>query len=216
MRALTFYQVPIDPPLPPTADLRAIPVDTTAIKLTWDAKSDSVAYWFIERADTSRQFKELAVVPGTVRSYDDLRKTNRADSLQLGKIYEYRVRSLNRQAESGYSLVVTASLQLVLNVKVGPELALSSSGSLSNASVLVYPNPASDQVYVRLPLDWIGDAVTLSLTNEAGTVVYQRKSQVSAGTSFLTFPVAALPAGTYVLALQYRTGGVRCRLTVVH
>ncbi len=217
MRALTFYQVPIAPPLPAAADFRATPVDTSAIKLTWNTnKSDSVAYWFIERADTSGQFKELATVPGTVRQYEDLRKTNRADSLQLGKIYEYRVRSQSRQSEFAYSPVVTASLQLVLNVKVGPELALTNSGSLSNSSVLVYPNPATDQVQVRLPLDWIGDAVTLSLTNAAGTVVYQRQSQVSAGTSFLTFSVAALPAGTYVLALQYRTGGIRCRLTVVH
>ena len=216
MRALTFYQVPIAPSLPAAADLRATPIDTSAIKLTWDAKSDSVAHWFIERADSSGQFKELAVVPGTVRSYDDLRKTNRSDSLKLGKIYKYRVHSESRQAESGYSAIVTASLQLVLNVKVGPELALSNSGSLSNSSVLVYPNPASDQVQVRLPLDWIGDAVTLSLTNEAGAVVYQRKSQVSAGTSFLSFSVAALPVGTYVLVLQYRTGGIRCRLTVVH
>ncbi len=216
MRALTFYQVPIAPPLPVAADFRAIPIDTSAIRLTWGTKSDSVAQWSIERADTTGQFKPLALLPGAARFYDDLRNTSQPDSLRLGKIYAYRVRSLSRQSESGYSPVATASLQLVLNAKVGPELELSNSGSLSNSSMLVYPNPASDQVRVRLPLDWSGDIVTLSLTNEAGNVVFQRRSQVSAGTSFLTFSVAALPTGTYVLTMQYRTGGVRCRLAVAH
>ena len=212
MRALTFYQVPIAPPLPVAIDFRATAVDTSAIKLTWDNKSDSVSHWAIERADTSGLFKPLALVAGAANFYEDLRKTNRVDSLQLGKIYEYRVRSLGRQSESGYSSVATASLQLVLSVKVGPELDLGNSGS----SALVYPNPASDQVRVRLPLDWSGDVVTLTLTNEAGAVVLQRNNQVSSGASFLSFSVAALPTGTYVLVMQYRTGGVRCRLTVVH
>ncbi|MFD2936637.1 sialate O-acetylesterase [Spirosoma flavum] len=216
MRALTFYQVPIAPPLPVASDFRATPVDTTAIKLSWDTASDSVSQWSIERADTGGLFKPLAVVPGAATFYKDLRRANGADSLKLGKIYEYRVRSLGRRAESGYSPVATASLQLVVGVKIGPELDLTNAGSLSNSSALVYPNPASDQVRVRLPLDWSGDAITLTLTNEAGMVVLQRNNQVSSGTSFLSFSVAALPVGTYVLIMQYRTGGVRCRLTVIH
>ncbi len=216
MRALTFYQVPIAPPLPVAADFRAVPIDTSAIKLTWATKSDSVSQWAIERADSSGQFKPLVLLLGSVRSYSDLRNSNRVDSLKIGKIYEYRVRSLSRQSESGYSPIVTASLQLVLSVKVGPELDLTNTGSADNSTVLVYPNPASDQVRVRLPLDWSGDNVSLSLTNEAGTVVFQRNGQVSAGASFVSFSVASLPAGTYVLVMQYRTGGVRCRLVVSH
>ena len=101
-------------------------------------------------------------------------------------------------------------------VKVGPEVDVTNPGSLSTSSVLVYPNPASDQVQVRLPLDWSGDAVTLTLTNEAGAVVLRQTNQVSSGASFVSFSVAALPAGTYILMMQYRTGGVRCRLTVAH
>ena len=216
MRALTFYQVPIAQPLPVAVNLRATPIDTSAIKLTWENKSDSVSQWSIERADTGGLFKSLALLPGATKSYNDLRKSNGTDSLQLGKIYEYRVRALSRQAESGYSPVVTASLQVVLMVKVGPEVDVTNPGSLSASSVLVYPNPASDQVQVRLPLDWSGDAVTLTLTSEAGAVVLRQTNQVSSGASFVSFSVAALPAGTYILMMQYRTGGVRCRLTVAH
>lgn len=218
MRALTFYQVPIAAPLAGTTALRAVPVDTSAIKLSWDTntRSDSVAQWSIERADTSGQFKQLVQLPGTSRSYEDLRTAKRSDSLRLGKIYEYRVRALGRQTESTYSPVVTASLQLVLGTKVGPELELSTLDSTDNSSTLVYPNPAIDQVRVRLPLDWSGDAIALALTSEAGTVVLNRTERLSSGASFLTFSVAALPVGLYVLTMQYRTGGVRCRLLVSH
>lgn len=218
MRALTFYQVPIAAPLAGTTALRAVPVDTSAIKLSWDTNTrpDSVAQWSVERADTSGQFRQLVQLPGVSRSYEDLRTAKRSDSLQLGKIYEYRVRALGRQTESTYSPVVTASLQLVLGTKVGPELELSTLDSTDNSSALVYPNPASDQVRIRLPLDWSGDAIALDLTNEAGTVVLNRTERLSSGAAFFTFSVAALPAGVYVLTMQYRTGGVRCRLVVSH
>ncbi|GAB3769267.1 hypothetical protein GCM10028818_05080 [Spirosoma horti] len=214
MRALTFYQVPIAPPLPAVSDLRAIPVDTSAIKLTWETKSDSIAQWAIERADSGDLFKPIALLPGTAVMYQDLRKANRPDSLKLGKIYKYRIRAFGKRAESDYSPTVTASLQLVLNVKVGPELELGYTGSLANSSALVYPNPATDQVNIRLPLDWSGDAVSLTITSEAGKVVLQRNYQVPAGTPFLSFSVASLPTGTYVLAMRYKTGGVQCRLLV--
>ncbi|GAB3804491.1 hypothetical protein GCM10028819_36120 [Spirosoma humi] len=216
MRALTFYQVPIAAPLPAAVDLRAIPVDTSAIKLTWITKSDSISQWSIERADSGDQFKSIALLPGTAVMYNDLRKANQPDSLKIGKIYRYRVRALSKRAESDYSPTVTASLQLVLNVKVGPELELGYTGSLANSSTLVYPNPATDQVNVRLPLDWSGDAVSLTITSEAGKVVLQRNYQVPAGTPFLSFSVASIPTGTYVLAMQYKTGGVQCRLVVTH
>ncbi|WP_460913208.1 sialate O-acetylesterase [Spirosoma areae] len=214
MRALTFYQVPIAPPLPIPTDLRATPVDTSAIRLTWSSKADSLAQWSIERADTNGIFIPLVRVSGLVNAYDDRRKINQANSLRIGQLYTYRVRLLSREAESSYSPVATASLQVVLKVKEGPELELSTIDPTEHTGALVYPNPASDQVRVRLPLDWTGDSVALTLTNEAGTVVLSRNNTVSSGASSLTFSVATLPVGLYVLAMQYRTGGVRCRLIV--
>lgn len=216
MRALTFYQVPIATALPAATDLRAVPVDTSGIKLTWSAKSDSISQWVIERADSADLFKSIALLPGTAVVYQDARKANQPDSLRIGKIYKYRIRAVGNRAVSDYSPTVTASLQLVLNVKVGPELELGYTGSLSNSSALVYPNPATDQVNVRLPLDWSGDAVSLTLASEAGKTVLQRNYQIPAGTPSLSFSVASIPAGTYVLVMQYKTGGVQCRLVVTH
>ncbi|WP_461133820.1 sialate O-acetylesterase [Spirosoma lituiforme] len=214
MRALTFYQVPIAAPLPAITDLRAVPVDTSSIKLTWNSIADSTTQWAIERADSADLFKPIALLPGTAVTYQDVRQVNQLNSLKVGKIYKYRVRATSSRSASDYSPTATASLQLVLNVKVGPELELGYTGSLANSSSLVYPNPATDQVNVRLPLDWSGDAISLTLTNEAGKTVLQRNYQVPAGTPFFSFSVTSIPTGTYVLAIRYKTGGVQCRLLV--
>jgi hypothetical protein len=216
MRALTFYQVPIAPPLPVATDLRATPIDTSAIKLAWTAASAAVEQWIIERADTSGSFKTLAHVPGTALAYEDVRRSRPADSLKIGKIYQYRIRSTGRQAEANYSPVVTASLQLVLGVKeeTNPDLEILDTNATNNPTALVYPNPASDLARVRLPLDWSGDAITLTLMNAVGKVVLRQTSRVPAGAPVVVFPVASFPVGLYVLTLQYKTGGVRCRLLI--
>ncbi|GAB3544290.1 hypothetical protein GCM10027577_14640 [Spirosoma fluminis] len=213
MRALTFYQVPIAAPLPVAADLRATPVDTSAIKLIWNEKSEGVEQWLIERADTADAFRQLARVPGSATSYDDQRLTNGNDSLRIGKVYKYRIRSTGSRAEAPYSPVVTASLQLVLST---PALEPLSDEPASNPAALVYPNPARDQVRVRLPIDWNGDSVLLTLTDETGALVLRRTDRPPVGSSTLTFSVSGLPVGSYVLSLQYRNGGVQCRLLVEH
>lgn len=209
MRALTFYQVAIAPPLPVAADLRAVPVDTSAIKLSWGVTSTDVEKWIIERADSSGNFRELARIGGLATTYDDHRRPGRDDSLRLGAVYQYRIRSLGRQAEAPYSPVVSASLQLVLATKPAP-------GSIVETTpvLLVYPNPASDQVRVQLPAHWSGELVAIALTNALGTTVLQQSSRPVAGTPALTFSVAALPVGSYLLTLTSRTGRAQGRLLV--
>lgn len=214
MRALTFQAVPIAAPLPVANDLRAMPLDTTAIQLTWNQSATGVDSWGVERADTSGKFRQIATLSSSVSTYRDRRKPGSTDSLRIGAIYQYRIRSTSQKAEAAYSPVVTASLQFVLYVPTGPELPGKSNPGGSYSSSLVYPNPASDQVYVRLPLDWSGDPVTLTLTNTAGLTVLHQSRSVSPGTSVLPFSVGNLPVGTYVLTLAYRGGGVQCRLVV--
>ncbi|GAB2531339.1 hypothetical protein GCM10027085_22780 [Spirosoma aerophilum] len=215
MRALTFYKVPIAASLPTAANVWAASKDTTAIRLSWNSKSDSVTQWVIERADTSGQFKLIATVPGSVNSFEDVRMAKPTETLALGKLYEYRLRALGRQAESIYSDIVKASLQPILPVKEKPELELVNTGLLVNPGALVFPNPASNLVNVRLPLDWSGDAVWFKLTSENGTVVLQRTSQIPASTPYLTFSVASIPTGTYMLTMQYQSSRLQCRLLIM-
>ncbi|WP_461147220.1 sialate O-acetylesterase [Spirosoma pulveris] len=213
MRALSFYQVPIAPALPAAVNLKAVPVDTSAIKLSWENKTDSLAKWSIERAETNSVFKQIAVVSGTSQTYQDLRSTNLANSPKAGKVYQYRIRSVSSQSASDYSPVVEAVIQ---DAKLWPQLAVESTLVGIAPGTLLYPNPADTQVFVRLPLEWSGNAIRLTLTDQAGRVVLQRNYQVSIGATSLTFSVAALPAGIYIVSFGYGTGGVQCRLIVAH
>ncbi|SFE73267.1 sialate O-acetylesterase [Spirosoma endophyticum] len=203
MRALTFYQVPIAPPLPVATDLRAIPIDTSAIELRWTTTSADVSQWTIERADSTDSFRQIALIPGSVTAYNDRRTANRADSLQVGKVYQYRIRSLNQRAEADYSPVVTASMQLILGTPKERYLP-----------AVVYPNPTGNEVQVRLPPNWAASAVTLTVYTEAGAAVFRQSQRMNG--SYLSFSVATLPAGTYLLTLQHRDGLAQGRVLVTH
>ncbi|MCX6215540.1 sialate O-acetylesterase [Spirosoma sp.] len=213
MRALSFYQVAIAAPLPAAMNLRAVAVDTSAIKLSWDNKTDSLATWAIERADTSSIFTQIALLPGSRQTYQDLRDRNLVNSIKAGKVYQYRIRSVSLRSASDYSPVVKASVQ---DIRLLPQVEVESAPAGIGSGTLLYPNPADTQVTVRLPLEWSGDMIWLTLTNEAGKVVLQRSYQMSLGATSLTFSVAALPSGVYIFSLGYGTGGVKGRLVVAH
>ncbi|WP_236648868.1 MULTISPECIES: sialate O-acetylesterase [Spirosoma] len=215
MRALTFFQVPIAAQLPGAQALQAVPIDTMAIRLAWKSPSAAITQWVLERADTSGRFQLLATLPGSATSYLDLRQTSPLRPMRIGAIYQYRIRAVNQEAESASSPVVTASLQLILSIKQELPVSRTAVDTTFVQTAVLIPNPASDQVRLKLPPDWSGDTVSLLVTNESGRVVLSRSERVPAGASSMPFSVAALPVGPYLITAQYRGGGLRSRLIVV-
>lgn len=213
MRALTFYQTPIMPLLP-TPSLRAIPVDTAAIRLAWNTTGTAVDQWIIERADSTGQFRPIATLPGTTTTFTDQRLGDKAALLRVGAIYQYRVRSFNSLSESAYSPVATASMRLILSVN--EELPVIEAVSLAAPGLaIIVPNPAVDQAGVELPPDWTGDTVTLLIASQIGTPIVHRTERVPAGARYLPISVSNLPTGTYVLTVRHRSDGIQGRLLVV-
>ncbi|MBC7571570.1 MAG: hypothetical protein H7319_17855 [Spirosoma sp.] len=213
MRALTFYQTSIMPLLP-TPSLRAIPVDTVAIRLAWNATGTAVDQWIIERADSTGQFRPIATLPGTTTTFTDQRLGDKAALLRVGAIYQYRVRSFNSLSESAYSPVATASMRLILSVN--EELPVIEAVSLAAPGLaIIVPNPAIDQAGVELPPEWTGDTVTLLIASQIGTPIVHRTERVPAGARYLPISVSNLPTGTYVLTVLHRLGGIQGRLLVV-
>ncbi len=213
MRALTFYQTPISSLLP-TPSLRAIPVDTVAIRLNWTTTGAAVTQWLIERADSTGQFRFVATLPGTTTTFSDQRLADKANPLRIGTLYQYRIRSVDALAESAYSPVVTASMGRILSA--ADELHIIEAVSLAAPGpATIVPNPATDQAGVQLPADWTGDTVMLLITNERGTPVVRRTERVSAGARYFPISVSDLPTGTYVLTMRHRLGAVQGRLLIV-
>ncbi|WP_461138792.1 T9SS type A sorting domain-containing protein [Spirosoma pomorum] len=201
MRALTFYQVPIAPPLP-VADLRAMPIDTSAIQLVWSnttSNTTPVDEWILERADSTGTFVQLAKLPGSTTTYTD----PKTEMLRVGRIYQYRIRSFGKQAEANYSPVATASMQLVLGVE--DEAA---------RLVRLYPNPVQDQLYVDVPESWQREPLSLTVHNNAGRMLLQMTGRSQRG--LLTVSVTDLPAGMYTVRIEGKSGSVQRRLVISH
>ncbi|WP_461095779.1 sialate O-acetylesterase [Spirosoma luteolum] len=213
MRALSFHQVPITAPLPVATDLRAVPLDTTAIRLSWNQPISGVEGWLVERADSGGVFRTIASVSPLASNYDDRRRPGTADSLRIGRVYRYRIRAISKNAEAAYSPEVSASLQVVLAIKPGQILPTGEPDG-NYTSALLYPNPASDLTWVRMPPEWAGGAVLFTLTNSAGVVVMMQTRTVRAGTARLPVSVASLPTGSYVLTIRIGTGVLRERLVI--
>ncbi len=214
VRALTFYQTPISPLLP-TPSLRAIPVDTVAVRLVWNTTgSATISQWLVERADSAGQFWPIATLPGTTTTFTDQRLGDNANPLRIGAIYHYRVRSMNTSSESAYSPIATASMRLILSVD--DQLSITEVLNLAAPGVAtIVPNPATDQTRVQLPSEWTGDTVMLLITNERGTPVVRRTERIPVGARYLPISVSNLPTGIYILTMRHRSGEVQGRLLVV-
>ena len=199
MRALTFYQVPIAPPLP-VADLRAIPVDTSAIQLQWANTASNTTpanQWLLERADSTGTFVTLAVLPGSAATYTD----PRTESLRVDQVYQYRIRAFGEQAEADYSSIATASMRLVLSTE--DEAA---------RLVRLYPNPAQDLVQLQIPDLWKRETLTVTVYDDAGRVLLQMADRPQQ--NLLTVSVSALSDGLYTLRIQGKAGLAQRRLLI--
>ncbi|QKZ14511.1 sialate O-acetylesterase [Spirosoma sp. KUDC1026] len=201
VRALTFYQVPINPPLP-VADLRAMPVDTSAIQLFWSNINSNTApadEWVLERADSTGAFIQLARLTGSTSTYLDAR----TEALQIGRVYQYRIRSFGKQAVADYSPVATASMRLVLSTE--EEIA---------QLVRLYPNPAQDLVQLQISAPWQRETLTVTVYNDAGRTLLQTKGRPQNG--LLSISVNSLATGLYTVRVQAKSGQAQRRLLISH
>ncbi len=84
-----------------------------------------------------------------------------------------------------------------------------SSMSGPDKSMNVYPNPANNELSIKLPSN---NKHTVSLINILGEVVLKQKHVLQQ----TTFDVADIPTGVYVLRIEDENGQVLCKKIVVH
>ncbi|MBI1184589.1 T9SS type A sorting domain-containing protein [bacterium] len=68
--------------------------------------------------------------------------------------------------------------------------------------LVVYPNPANDQIYLQMSEDLVNESAILKVVNSSGKVVFQETTRVR---SRHTLSVTHLPAGIYQLQLATAT-----------
>lgn len=86
---------------------------------------------------------------------------------------------------------------------------------LPDANIQMYPNPASETVYLVLPEEWINEMSTVSITDMSGKVVYTFESKDKNESAQFEMPVNTLPAGVYVLSVKAAGEEHHQRLSIV-
>jgi hypothetical protein len=167
-------------PLPvELVSLKATPTQDGKVNVSWITASErNASHFLVQHSTDGRHFRTLGQVEATG-------ETTKAHGYQFlhdkpAPFNYYRLRSVDKDASSSLSPMVTAQLQA--DVLPAP---------------LLYPNPSDGkQLFVRTAYP---DKVTVSITSLVGVQVFRRSILPQQGLLSLR---PNLPSGTYLVALQ--------------
>lgn len=148
--------------------------------LNWLTESNSKAtHFIIERSTDGNTF----IQAGIVFSSDNATPYQFKDDVALvaGRVTYYRIRSEDVTSKFEYS--VTKSIKAGGNNKV--------------MSITTYPNPATNQLNIQLPMDWNNKPVTIEIINAFGQVVFSESRKATGSVSVMD--VQKLTPGYYFI-----------------
>jgi hypothetical protein len=129
-------------------------------------------------------------VPAVINDLDDIQYTFNY-TLPAG-YDETQTKLVGLLIDQSSGAVINA-VEVDMNFNAGVE-------EVSNITLNVYPNPASDLATVKL--DMINpEDVTLNLYDLSGKAVYTHNYSALSGTQYLTVPVSGLAKGTYIVSI---------------
>jgi hypothetical protein len=161
------------------------------VQLDWKlAEAGSLSEVLVERCngncDDAANFTPINKISTTDQqdfySYLDTRP-------QAGRNY-YRLRMVGDDQAETLSEVLSFSIQTA-----GPQL-------------LLYPNPAAEQLSLMFTLTQ-QEAVILSIQDLQGRTLWQEQKMLSAGNNLIKVPVAHFAAGAYLMVLETESGSQR-------
>lgn len=177
------YSNPVVQTLPITlADFTAR-LNNKNVLLNWATDMENNASHFtIERSVDGKSFDDAAIVfaegnSSVRREYsfkDDVSKIN-------SKLVYYRLKMVDMDARYKYSEVVLVRM----------------AGEESQTNVLVFPNPAVNELRISIPYEWQNKTVSYTIYNSGGTMVKQKVNSSAGQTE--TMHVADLPPGIYLI-----------------
>ena len=145
---------------------------------------------------TASQLLNLGAVPVFLRD------------LQLGTLTDLRQQPAYQFTATSASAPVAGRFELVFS----PQQSLATAPAALAQQVLVYPNPACQQVALDLPPTLLRQPVAVALLNALGQVV--RQQTLPAGGATASFPLTGVAAGVYSLSLATEAGTVVRKLVV--
>ncbi len=151
------------------------------VSLNWKTASEkNNAYFIIERSANGANWEELVQIPGAGDSYEPL-SYEAVDSLPLPGHSFYRLASVEYDGATAYSKVVSAYIDQGIDLN----------------RLVIYPNPARDQVTLSQPLEGI-----FSITDVYGNRVRQGILDDA------VIDLSTLPGGVYFVEIETDAGVV--------
>ena len=171
---ITFYNAILPVTL---LDLYGRYSDNTVV-LSWSTESEiNTKYFAIEKSFDQVSFIALTDItaPGGAQNHN----YQYTDRSSLNRINYYRLKMVDGDGRFTYSKIIAISAPV-------------------NNSIMVFPNPVSDKLYIRLA--GIAGPIEILIADAKGSVIKQL--QLQAGTADATVNTADLAAGVYSISFQ--------------
>jgi hypothetical protein len=151
--ANAFYIGSIDPistTLPVTLISFTATMINSKVRLDWETAAEvNNDYFMVQRSDNARDWKDLARVEGSGNTNADAYYTAYDEAPLSGTSY-YRLKQTDRDGQTSFSFIRTVNNSAV-------------------AAMQIYPNPASDYAYIRVPGE---GEINVVLFNAGGQVMH--------------------------------------------
>ena len=170
---------PVDP-LPVELVLFGAERRGSVVLLNWLTASEQNSEWFVvERSADGREFTEIAWVAAAGNSARPLDYAA-TDDKPLARLAYYRLRQIDRDGQTAFSDIVAVN-----------------GGATSVQPLALYPNPATDNVTVRLPAPAANTVIRV--VNSVGQVVLTHTPAATDGQCDLA--LGSLPSGVYTITV---------------
>jgi len=137
-------------------------------------------YFAVERSTDGRAFNPIAIVAALNPANGSSDNTYQAnDSLPLPGINYYRIKEVDQDGQATYSPIVS--------VKISAGL-----------SCMVYPNPATDQVFISINSNAAAQAV-IALYGVSGQLIAGKAIDLAPGRNQFELNIADKPKGIYII-----------------
>lgn len=161
---------------------KAEPSGTTAL-LLWETSSEQDAEKFeVERSEDGLNFQLIGQRAAT--NTNGTVAYRFTDNRPLAGPNYYRLKQVDRNGSFVYTPVRMIAF-----------------GKMPPSSIIVYPQPASQYVRLKLPPELDGKNVVLNVINSAGSLEKQVRISLNRGSNLYTLPVSKLAKGIYFLHL---------------
>ena len=183
--------------------LSTSPVGRERARMNWVAAPNALRYRIRYRVQGTTQWTTL---------WKDGSKThNWATNLSAGTTYEWQIKSTCAKGDAA-GTPWSASQTFTTAPSAKTSLQQLANSSSTEASLVVFPNPASNHATIGMVLPEAME-VTIVLTDLLGNVVQQHQTSYTSGTLNVPLNVQTHAAGTYLLRIHGK--GIRMQQLVV-